>query len=144
MSKLYNLESLYNEIIMGVSGKVNKRALDEVVEAYINYQASYIDLNDLLFNYYTRIKSVTPKAYYTTEILTEDDFSSKEDFNNHIKNYYKSKVFKNEYDYKKLGKVKQKYTGLVIGYSNGVVKWCTPGINVYRYMIENDITLKVA
>lgn len=144
MSKVYNLESLYNEIIVGVSGKVNKKALNEVLEAYINYQASYIDLNELLFNYYSRIKSTTSKESHRVEILTQDEFTSKEEFNNHIKKYYNAKIFKNDYNYKKLGKVKQKYTGLVIGYSNGFASWCSPGFNVYEYMRVNDIRIAVA
>lgn len=139
--KRYNLETLYTEIIMGVSNKVNKRALNEVLGDYIDYQASYIDLNELLFNYYSRIKSTTSKESYNFEILTEDNFNSKEEFNNHIKKHYNAKIFKNEYDYKALGKVKQKYTGLVMGYSNGFVSWCSPGFNVYEYMRVNDIRL---
>ena len=142
--KRYDLDTLYTEIIEGVSGKVNKKALNEVLKDYLDFQASYIDLNELLFNYYSRIKSTTSKESYSVEILTENDFNSKEEFNNYIKEYYNAKIFKNEYDYKALGKVKQKYTGLVIGYSNGFVSWCSPGFNVYEYMRVNDIRIAVA
>lgn len=146
MSKTYNLETLYTEIIMGVSNKVNKRALNEVIENYIQYQASYSDLNDLLFNYYTRIKSTTSKESYNVEFYTEEDFDNKEDFNSFIKDTYNGLIFKNKYDYKTLGKVKQKDTGLIIGYSRGIreANWCSPGFNVYEYLKVNNIKLTVA
>ena len=104
--KEYNaLFTLYHHVIERVSGRVNKKALKEVLTAFIDLSDREADLNVALKAYYDRVHGIKEPAPY--EFLTledEDDFK-------YIKEAYNAKRYRQAYNYLNPGPVKQKNTG---------------------------------
>jgi hypothetical protein len=100
-------------VIKGVSSKVNKKALKEVIED--NETKS---LNGVMFEYYQRINSINKASQVNNhiEFVYREEFENNKDFEDYIKETFSAKRYKTPYNYKHLGKVKQRNTGLFIGY----------------------------
>ena len=125
---------LFYEVIEGVSGKVNKKALHEILD---NNQYCY-DYNYLLMSYYNRIHGVKNTSNFMG-FISINDFNDIVEFKDYIKLNYNSKWYKNDYDYKNIGKCKQKNTGLLIGFHNGSHVWSSWVFNVDEFIEVNNI-----
>ena len=100
-------------VIKGVSDKVNKKALKEIIED--NESAT---LNKTMFKYYERINSINKASQVNNhiEFVYREEFENNKDFEDYIKDTFSAKRYKTPYNYKALGKVRQRNTGLFIGY----------------------------
>ena len=102
----YNaLFTLYHHIINRISGRVNKKALREVLTVMLDLSDREADLNVTLKAYYDRVHGIKDPAPY--EFLTLKD----QDDLDYIKEAYKAKRYRQAYNYLNPGPVKQKNTG---------------------------------
>ena len=109
---------LLSEVIQGISGNLNKKALKEVMEDNNNE-----DYNIILKAYYDRIHRVNNHGrYYFSEFASVDEFGSEEEFKEFLKDngvkWYKSKY---NYNMNELQPIKQKNTGFVMLVNNGFI-----------------------
>lgn len=102
----YNaLFTLYHHVIERVSGRVNKKALKEVLTDMLDLSDWDADLNVTLKAYYDRVHGIKSPAPY--EFLTLED----QDDLDYIKEAYNAKRYRQAYDYLNPGPIKQKNTG---------------------------------
>ena len=115
--KQYEINALrfdfLERVIKGVSNKVNKKALKEIIED--NESAT---LNKTMFKYYERINSINKASQVNNhiEFVYREEFENNKDFEDYVKETFGAKRYKTPYNYKALGKVRQRNTGLFIGY----------------------------
>lgn len=141
--KQYEINALTFEfletVIKGVSGKVNKKALNEVIE---NNELQ--SLNGLMFKYYERINSITKAVQVNNniEFVYCEEFENNKDFEDYIKKTFGAKRYKTPYNYKELGKVRQRNTGLFIGYYHAYGNhYGFYAFDCYQYAKENSINI---
>lgn len=133
--KKINEKELFTEIIEGISSRINKKALNEVLEEHGGG-----DLNETLLKYYERAHYLSDerKRDFIEFMYYEDD----EDFES-IKESttYGVKRYKKPYNYKRgeLSPIRQRSTGLVGLYSNGFVSWASYLFDVYEYVRINNL-----
>lgn len=141
--KQYEINALTFEfletVIKGVSGKVNKKALNEVIE---NNELQ--SLNGLMFKYYERINSITKAVQVNNniEFVYCEEFENNKDFEDYIKETFGAKRYKTPYNYKELGKVRQRNTGLFIGYYHAYGNhYGFYAFDCYQYAKDNSINI---
>lgn len=126
-------------VIKGVSGKVNKKALNKVIE---NNELQ--SLNGLLFKYYERINSINKASQVNNhiEFVYREEFENNKDFEDYVKETFGAKRYKTPYNYKELGKVKQRNTGLFVGYYHAYGNhYGFYAFDCYQYAKENSINI---
>lgn len=127
------------KVITGVSNKYNKKALLEVIEN--NESAT---LNQLLFKYYERINSINKASQVNNhiEFVYREEFENNKDFEDYIKETFGAKRYKTPYNYKELGKVKQRNTGLFVGYYHAYGNhYGFYAFDCYQYAKDNSINI---
>jgi hypothetical protein len=129
---------LYVKVITGMNSKLNKKALREVLAKNEGSNA----LNDILYQYYKRANYMDKGTDYLVTMVYRDNFGSDEEFRAYLKDNYNVKWYKKAYDYKELGKIKQKNTGLVLVYHNGFMAWGSYAFDMYAYVMTNQITVE--
>lgn len=141
--KQYEINALKFEflerVIKGVSSKVNKKALKEVIE-----NSGGKSLNGIMFNYYERINSINKASQVNNhiEFVYREEFENNKDFEDYIKETFGAKRYKTPYNYKELGKVKQRNTGLFIGYYHAYGNhYGFYAFDCYKYAKENNINI---
>lgn len=130
-----NERELFTEIIEGISARINKKALSEVLDEH-----GGCDLNETLRKYYERAHYVSDesKRYFIDYMLYEDD----EDFDFIKKSTsYGLKRYKKPYNYTRgeLSPIRQRSTGLVGLYSNSFTTWASYMFDVNEYVRINKI-----
>lgn len=126
-------------VIQGVSGKVNKKALNEVIE-----NNDLQSLNGLLFKYYERINSINKASQVNNhiEFVYREEFENNKDFEDYVKETFGAKRYKTAYNYKELGKVRQRNTGLFIGYYHAYGNhFGFYAFDCYQYAKDNSINI---
>lgn len=125
-------------VIKGVSNKVNKKALKEIIED--NESAT---LNNTMFKYYERIKSIKNSSTVSNHVafVYLEDFDNQDDFKKYLKENYSAKWYKTPYDYKALGKVKQRNTGLFVAYYDTWRNYGFYAFDCLQYAKENNINI---
>jgi len=130
MIKLTERE-LLSEIIEGISAKINRKALDEVLD-------SSFDLNEVLYNYYQRAHYLKPDPhyYYSFESV---DLSDAQD-SDYLKELG-AKRYRKAYDYTRgnLEPIRQRNTGFGAEWSTGWVSGWRWLFDVYKYIEHNNI-----
>jgi len=130
-------QEVLTEVIIGMSSKINKKALRETIEEYSDCR----DLNEVLFQYYQRVHRIEQSSYNLHD-FQEINLEDPDDVE-----YLQSlgaKKYKKPYDYTRgyLQPVKQKNTGfgaeLVFGW---VSRWSWL-FNVYKYLEVNNINIQ--
>lgn len=96
---------LYYHVIDRISGRVNKKALREVLAEMLDLSDREADLNVTLKAYYDRVHGIKSPAPYEFLIIEDEDAL------NEIKEAYNAKRYRQAYDYLNPGPVKQKNTG---------------------------------
>lgn len=127
-------KDLLSEVIIGVSRKLNKKALQRAIDL------DYHDLNETLFAYY---KDVNRLEHLQLLGFHEVDTSDPEDVD-YIRSM-QGRIYKKPYNYKrgKLGPIKQKNTGFIAELCNhsGFHTWTSWLFDCYKYLSINDIEL---
>ena len=124
---------LLSEVIDGISSKLNRKALDEVLD-------SSHDLNEVLYNYYQRAHYISPESrtYYSFESV---DLSQSEDVE-YLEDLG-AKKYRKAYDYTRgnLEPIRQRNTGFGAEVSNGWTSRWSWLFNVYKYIEHNSINV---
>ena len=137
MLKMRKKEVL-THVIKGISKRLNKKALNEVLEMN-KYQ---YDMNELLKAYYDRVHRMNnDRIFY--EFLSVHDFDNISEFKTYIKENYNMKWYKKDYDYNinTLQPIKQKNTYFIIVKNNGFVSHASYLFNVYDFIDYNNIVI---
>lgn len=130
-----NERELFTEVIEGISARINKKALSEVLDEH-----GGCDLNETLRKYYERAHYLSNerKREFVEYMLYEDE----EDFE-FIKESttYGVKRYKKAYNYARgqLEPIRQRSTGLIGLYSNGFTSWASYMFDVNEYVRINKI-----
>jgi|LGOV01.1.fsa_nt_gb hypothetical protein len=130
------LNELLTEIIKGISSKINKKALNEILSG-----PGCTDLNEYLFKYYNRVHGIKLQSNLSYEFISMLDADDEKEFNEYIKENYNARIYKQQYNYNCLEPypIKFKYTGLVIGYNNGFTRWAQWAFDVNQYVKHQQI-----
>lgn len=126
-------------VVKGVSGKVNKKALNEVI---VNNELQ--SLNGLLFKYYERINSINKASQVNNhvEFVYREEFENNKEFEDYVKETFGAKRYKTPYNYKELGKVRQRNTGLFVGYYHAYGNhFGFYAFDCYQYAKDNSINI---
>ena len=132
-TKEMTLNEVMTEVIIGVSNRINKKALKEVIAA----NECNRDYNDILFAYYQRVHRNDDDLSF--EFIYQANFKDSKEFKAYCKEYFNTRFFVKTYDYKNIKPIKFYNTGLIIGYNNGWRSWSSFAFNMYQYIETNKI-----
>jgi len=123
-----SVTELLTEVIIGISSRINKKALKEVTEDFHQHG----DLNGTLKAYYERVHRHAPDFYQFME-LNNPDLEIKED--------YGAKIYKKAYNYKRgeLEPIRQRDTGFGMVYGYGWVNRWSYLFDVNEYVRVNRL-----
>lgn len=127
------LFTLYHHVIDRVSGRVNKKALKEVLTVMLDLSDREADLNVTLKAYYDHVHGIKEPAPY--EFLTLED----QDALDEIKEAYNAKRYRQAYDYLNPGPVKQKNTGFGVVTYGGFYQRFSYLFNLETYVRLNQL-----
>ena len=124
---------LLEEVILKISGKVNKKALRTAIKRRRDYDLEDgFTLNHMLKDYYDYIHNIDTSNTICKffHVKDKDDFKDiKEAFNVESGVYYKK-----PYDYLNGGKIKQRNTGFVVVHIGAFMSRIQWVFNVYEYI----------
>ena len=125
--KKHTVYDVLEEVIFKISSRFNQKALREVIQCELT-NSRHVDYNDILRKYYERVHRLSPRTMFLgyMNIEGEDDLQVARDEG--------AVAYKQLYDYKNGGKIKQKNTGLLVLYTNGWRTFCHWVFDVYRYI----------
>jgi hypothetical protein len=125
-----HIEELLTEVIIGVSSRINKKALKEVTEDFHQHG----DLNGTLKAYYNRVHGHAPDFYEFKELNSPEDYLE-------IRQDYGAKIYRKPYNYKQgqLEPIRQRDTGFGMIYGYHWVPHWSYLFNVDEYVRVNRI-----